>query len=124
MMRAMSIRILTSRQVKGGKWADAHPNKADDLWVMAEVRGNRRRKHVGPPTPENRREAERKRAAWAALLDGVEISDMPTFREAGPTCAAALLATPGPRLAVATNRSPSFKSDSGVAHSIRSRRRI
>ena len=85
-------------QNKGVKWAGAHPDRASDLWVVATVLRKRTRKYIGPPTPENLREAERKRAAWASLLDGAEISDAPTFREAGD--AYLLIETDRPRVVV------------------------
>ena len=79
----MSVRILTSRQVKGPQWAARYPEKSADLWVVAIVAGKRRRVRIGPPTEANRIEAERRSQAWSAIAHGADLSTTPAFGEAG-----------------------------------------
>jgi hypothetical protein len=66
---AMSVRIMTAREMKGSKWGKEFPDKADELWVIARVGGKRKKKHIGPPTSENRARAERKRDEWLLILE-------------------------------------------------------
>jgi integrase len=82
-----TVEIVTARIVKGSKWASQYPDKADELWVIAHVAGRKKKKHIGPPTPENRRCAERKRDEWRAALNlklgGLSDVIAPTFKEIG-----------------------------------------
>ena len=86
MIPRMSVRVVSSRTLKGSKWADKYPEKADDLWVFAIIDGKRRSKRIGPDTEENRVRAERKRREWEVLLErkalGEKFELLPTFSEA------------------------------------------
>jgi integrase len=66
---AMSVRIVTAREMKGSKWAEEYPGKADELWVIARSGAKRKKKRIGPPTPENWARAERKRDEWLLILE-------------------------------------------------------
>ncbi len=64
----MYVRIVTTLNIRGASWADRHPDRAGDLWVVAHHRGKRKRVKIGPPTDENRAKAEKKRAEWIAAI--------------------------------------------------------
>lgn len=87
MMISMSVYITTARKVRGEAFAAAYPEKADDLWVVAQVEGRKKRKSIGPPTPENWKKAERKAAEWRAAFEQHDLSGAgllaPSFAEAG-----------------------------------------
>ena len=86
MIRGMSVRVVTGRELKGPACAKAYPEKADDLWVFAIADGRRRAKRVGPPTDENRSLAERKRHEWEILIERSALGESkliaPLFKEA------------------------------------------
>ncbi len=69
MIRRMSIYITDARKLRGGAWAAKYPDKADDLWLVAQVGGKKKRKRIGPPTEENRKVAEQKAAEWRFILE-------------------------------------------------------
>ena len=64
----MFVRIATSRQVRGPAWAAKYPERAGDLWVVAQREKKRKRVRIGPPTTENFAKAGRKRDEWEAAL--------------------------------------------------------
>lgn len=86
MMRSMSVYITTARQVKGAAWSARYPDRATDLFVVAQIGGKKKRKQIGPDTPENRERAERKRDEWQAILERRELQAAglmaPTLSEA------------------------------------------
>ena len=69
MIHSMSVRVVTTRTLKGQKWAAKYPEKADELWVFAIIDGTKKAKRIGPDTPENRQHAERKCREWEILLE-------------------------------------------------------
>ena len=85
MIRSMSVYSTTSEKVNGAVWAKRYPEKANELWVVAQSGGKKKKKRIGPPTEVNRARAERKRAEWLALLeskrDELDTLVAPTFRE-------------------------------------------
>ena len=82
-----TVEIVTGRVIQGPGWAAQYPDKADDLWVRVHAAGRKLKKHIGPPTPENWRRAERQRDEWRTALNlklhGLSDVIPPTFREIG-----------------------------------------
>ena len=70
MIARMSVRVVSAKEVKGGAWALRYPARASDLWLIAHANGKRKRKWIGPDTPENREKAELKRKKWTKTLLG------------------------------------------------------
>lgn len=68
------VKILTAAQLKGSTWAERYPHKADELYVVLTAGKRRTVKRIGPPTPENRAEAERKARAYSAVLERQEFA--------------------------------------------------
>ncbi len=64
-----TVEITTAREIKGTKWAAQYPDKTDELWVIVHVGGRKKKKRIGPPTPENQQRAERQREEWIAALN-------------------------------------------------------
>lgn len=69
MMRGMSVRVVSARELKGPAWAEKYPDKAQEIWVFAIANGKRKKVRIGPPTDENRALAERKRREWEILIE-------------------------------------------------------
>jgi len=86
MMRSMSVYLSDARTIKGAAWAARYPEKAADLYVVAQMAGRKVRTRIGPPTPENRERAERKMAEYRAILERRQLRasglTLPTFAEA------------------------------------------
>jgi len=85
MIPAVGISVVTSKAVKGPKWAERYPAKAADLWVRGHHNGKRVRIYIGPPTPENQARAEQKRAQLLAaveILSGSRALVAPRFADA------------------------------------------
>jgi hypothetical protein len=82
-----TVEIVTARNIKGPKWISEYPDKANELWVIVHVAGRKKKKRIGPPTPDNRRRAERQREEWLAALNvklnGLSDVIAPTFKEIG-----------------------------------------
>lgn len=62
------------------------PENGDNVWVVAHVRGKRKRVEIGPPTEENQIKAENKRKEWELALtrlgSDIETVLAPTFEDA------------------------------------------
>jgi len=86
MIHRMSVRVVTTRTLKGQKWAAKYPEKADELWVFAIIDGTKKAKRIGPDTPENRQRAERKCLEWEMLLERASLGKArmiaPLFKDA------------------------------------------
>ena len=80
----MSVKIHTSRYVRGKTWAARNPDRADDLWVVVWSNNKRERIPIGPPTAENRARAEAKRESLENALRAMSAGTIiaPTLKEA------------------------------------------
>ncbi|MBW2698465.1 MAG: site-specific integrase [Deltaproteobacteria bacterium] len=63
------IYITTASKVKGATWAAKYPRKADEIYVVAQTGGKKKRVRIGPPTPDNTKKAERKVREWTYLIE-------------------------------------------------------
>ena len=75
MIPAVSIYIQTGRQRHGEAWCKRYPDKADDLYVVGQIGGKKKRVRIGPPTPENQRAAEHKVREWKQLIERKALVD-------------------------------------------------
>lgn len=78
------VRVMREAELMGPAHAARRPNRADDLWVVVNVDGKRRRQKIGRPTERNQARAEEMRADWQAAVDLEVGMPMPvaTFRSA------------------------------------------
>ncbi|MHC4711991.1 MAG: tyrosine-type recombinase/integrase [Planctomycetota bacterium] len=85
MARPPAVHIRTTRQVRGKRYAEAHPEQATDLWVVIHAGGKRDREKIGPDTAANRERAEALagdyRLALGAVRGGAAVVK-PTLAEA------------------------------------------
>lgn len=69
MIAHMSIRQTDAKTIRGKAWAAKYPHAADDIYVVAQVGGKKKRIRIGPNTPENHERAARKVAEYRAILE-------------------------------------------------------